>query len=120
MYASLIKEAIRIQKLPEHILVMGKINTLWPEPGYYPTIRWNREGQLCFLFGTQLMPVIKVVLVQRHWSKHSMFLHFVLFRWWPVTRGRQLVRAVFRFLKKGVRRLFSMVPSIYLLRTKIR
>ncbi|KAF5809934.1 hypothetical protein HanRHA438_Chr04g0173271 [Helianthus annuus] len=164
LYASLIKEAGRIQKLPEQILVMGKINTLWLEPGYYPTIRWNGEGQLCFLLGlmglkdalrlksfnsnkfgiwatktkegdrlyldqvkkiyirfrTQLLLVIKVVLVQRHWSKHLMFLHFVLFRWWPVTRGWRLVRAVFRFLKKGVRRLLSMVPSIYLLRTKIR
>ncbi|MFS7938637.1 hypothetical protein Hanom_Chr05g00442101 [Helianthus anomalus] len=44
LYASLIKEAGRIQKLPEHILVMGKISTIWPEPDYYPTIHWNGVG----------------------------------------------------------------------------
>ncbi|MFS7937090.1 hypothetical protein Hanom_Chr05g00423441 [Helianthus anomalus] len=41
LYVSLIKEAGRNQQLPEHILVMGKISTIWPEPDYFPTICWN-------------------------------------------------------------------------------
>ncbi|KAJ0922551.1 hypothetical protein HanPSC8_Chr05g0205141 [Helianthus annuus] len=44
LYVSLIKEASRIQKLPEHILVMGKISTIWPEPDYFPTICCNGAG----------------------------------------------------------------------------
>ncbi|KAJ0728138.1 hypothetical protein HanLR1_Chr07g0238181 [Helianthus annuus] len=32
LYATLIKEAGRVQKLPEHILVMGRISTMWAEP----------------------------------------------------------------------------------------
>ncbi|KAM0046264.1 hypothetical protein Hdeb2414_s0009g00314121 [Helianthus debilis subsp. tardiflorus] len=41
-YATLIKEAGRVQKLPEHILVMGRISTMWAEPEWYPTLRWNK------------------------------------------------------------------------------
>ncbi|KAJ0700225.1 hypothetical protein HanOQP8_Chr10g0365291 [Helianthus annuus] len=41
LYALLIKEAGRIQKLPEHILVMEKISRIWPEPRYHPTICWD-------------------------------------------------------------------------------
>ncbi|MFS8016393.1 hypothetical protein Hanom_Chr15g01368151 [Helianthus anomalus] len=41
LYTSLIREAGRIQKLSKHILVMGKISTMWPEPDYFPMIRWN-------------------------------------------------------------------------------
>ncbi|KAF5780557.1 hypothetical protein HanRHA438_Chr11g0486741 [Helianthus annuus] len=44
LYASLIKEAGRIKKFLEHILIMGKINTIWSEPEYYPTLRWGGEG----------------------------------------------------------------------------
>ncbi|MFS7922078.1 hypothetical protein Hanom_Chr03g00244501 [Helianthus anomalus] len=44
LYADLIKEAGRIQKYPEHILVMGRISTMWAEPGWYPTLRWNKEA----------------------------------------------------------------------------
>ncbi|MFS7998184.1 hypothetical protein Hanom_Chr12g01150751 [Helianthus anomalus] len=43
LYVALIKEAGRIQKFSEHILVMGRISTIWPEPNYFPTIRWNGE-----------------------------------------------------------------------------
>ncbi|MFS8017653.1 hypothetical protein Hanom_Chr15g01382981 [Helianthus anomalus] len=43
LYAVLIKEAGRIQKIPEHILVMGRISTIWPEPKYFPTLCWNGE-----------------------------------------------------------------------------
>ncbi|KAM0050345.1 hypothetical protein Hdeb2414_s0008g00296531 [Helianthus debilis subsp. tardiflorus] len=43
LYADLIKEAGRIQKYPEHILVMGRISTMWFEPAWYPTLRWNKE-----------------------------------------------------------------------------
>ncbi|MFS7946123.1 hypothetical protein Hanom_Chr06g00532351 [Helianthus anomalus] len=43
LYAALIKEAGRVQKFPEHILVMGKISTIWSEPEYYPTLKWNGE-----------------------------------------------------------------------------
>ncbi|KAM0039847.1 hypothetical protein Hdeb2414_s0012g00386781 [Helianthus debilis subsp. tardiflorus] len=38
LYAALIKEAGRVQKFPEHILVMGRISTIWTEPEYYHTI----------------------------------------------------------------------------------
>ncbi|MFS7981003.1 hypothetical protein Hanom_Chr10g00945811 [Helianthus anomalus] len=41
LYVTLIKEAGRVQKLPEHILVMGRISTIWAEPEWYPTIKWN-------------------------------------------------------------------------------
>ncbi|KAJ0700108.1 hypothetical protein HanOQP8_Chr10g0363811 [Helianthus annuus] len=43
LYAALIKEAGRIQKFPKHILVMGRISTMWPELEYFPTLRWNGE-----------------------------------------------------------------------------
>ncbi|KAJ0814467.1 hypothetical protein HanPSC8_Chr17g0786031 [Helianthus annuus] len=43
LYAALIKEAGRVQKFPEHILVMGRISMIWSEPEYYPTIKWNGE-----------------------------------------------------------------------------
>ncbi|KAJ0478545.1 hypothetical protein HanHA300_Chr13g0501231 [Helianthus annuus] len=43
LYVALIKEAGRVQKFPEHILVMGRISTIWSEPEYYPTIKWNGE-----------------------------------------------------------------------------
>ncbi|KAJ0877015.1 hypothetical protein HanPSC8_Chr11g0495271 [Helianthus annuus] len=43
LYADLVKEAGRIQKYPEHILVMGRISTMWSEPEWYPTLRWNKE-----------------------------------------------------------------------------
>ncbi|KAJ0576192.1 hypothetical protein HanOQP8_Chr05g0179241 [Helianthus annuus] len=46
LYANMIKEAGRIQKYPEHILVMGRISTIWAEPDWYPTVKWNKEGQL--------------------------------------------------------------------------
>ncbi|KAJ0669702.1 hypothetical protein HanOQP8_Chr13g0465651 [Helianthus annuus] len=32
LYAALINEAGRVQKYPEHILVMGRISTIWAEP----------------------------------------------------------------------------------------
>ncbi|MFS7998246.1 hypothetical protein Hanom_Chr12g01151441 [Helianthus anomalus] len=38
LYANLIKEAGRIQKYPEHILVMGRISTIWAEPGWWDTL----------------------------------------------------------------------------------
>ncbi|MFS8004990.1 hypothetical protein Hanom_Chr13g01232251 [Helianthus anomalus] len=41
LYANLVKEAGRIQKYPEHILVMGWISTIWSEPEWYPTLKWN-------------------------------------------------------------------------------
>ncbi|KAJ0753263.1 hypothetical protein HanPI659440_Chr09g0333701 [Helianthus annuus] len=44
LYAALIKEAGRVQKFPEHILVMGRISMIWSEPEYYPTHKWNGEG----------------------------------------------------------------------------
>ncbi|MFS7969737.1 hypothetical protein Hanom_Chr09g00812671 [Helianthus anomalus] len=37
------REAGRAQKYPEHILVMGQISTIWAEPEWYPSLRWNRE-----------------------------------------------------------------------------
>ncbi|KAJ0693093.1 hypothetical protein HanPI659440_Chr15g0593271 [Helianthus annuus] len=43
LYAALIKAADRVQKFLEHILVMGRISTIWPEPEYYPTLKWNGE-----------------------------------------------------------------------------
>ncbi|KAF5790058.1 hypothetical protein HanXRQr2_Chr09g0378561 [Helianthus annuus] len=43
LYAALIKEVGCVQKFSEHILVMGRISTIWPEPEYYPTLRWNGE-----------------------------------------------------------------------------
>ncbi|KAM0019314.1 hypothetical protein Hdeb2414_s0026g00684021 [Helianthus debilis subsp. tardiflorus] len=43
LYAALIKEAGRVQKFLEHILVMGRISTIWSEPKYYPTLKWNGE-----------------------------------------------------------------------------
>ncbi|KAF5796701.1 hypothetical protein HanRHA438_Chr08g0366951 [Helianthus annuus] len=43
-YAALIKEAGRVQKYPEHILVMGWISTIWDEPEWYPTLKWNGEA----------------------------------------------------------------------------
>ncbi|KAM0019220.1 hypothetical protein Hdeb2414_s0026g00683021 [Helianthus debilis subsp. tardiflorus] len=44
LYANLIKEAGRIQKYLEHILVMGRISTIWAEPECYPTLKWNKEA----------------------------------------------------------------------------
>ncbi|KAJ0781262.1 hypothetical protein HanPI659440_Chr06g0247301 [Helianthus annuus] len=44
LYAALIKEAGHVQKYPEHILVMGWISTIWAEPEWYPTLRWNGEA----------------------------------------------------------------------------
>ncbi|KAF5805022.1 hypothetical protein HanXRQr2_Chr05g0204031 [Helianthus annuus] len=44
LYATLIKEAGRIQSYPEHILVMGRISTIWSELAWYPTLRWDGEG----------------------------------------------------------------------------
>ncbi|KAJ0688600.1 hypothetical protein HanOQP8_Chr11g0396101 [Helianthus annuus] len=44
LYATLIKEAERVQKYPEHILVMGRISTIWAKPEWYPTLRWNGEA----------------------------------------------------------------------------
>ncbi|MFS7939550.1 hypothetical protein Hanom_Chr05g00453091 [Helianthus anomalus] len=44
LYATLIKEAGRVQNLPEHILVMGQISTIWAEPEWYPTVKWNGEA----------------------------------------------------------------------------
>ncbi|KAM0051425.1 hypothetical protein Hdeb2414_s0007g00236351 [Helianthus debilis subsp. tardiflorus] len=44
LYATLIKEAGRIQRYPEHILVMGRISTIWAEPEWYPTLRWNGKA----------------------------------------------------------------------------
>ncbi|MFS8022435.1 hypothetical protein Hanom_Chr16g01439421 [Helianthus anomalus] len=44
LYATLIKEAGRVQKLPEHILVVGRISTIWAEPEWYPTLKWNEEA----------------------------------------------------------------------------
>ncbi|MFS7978440.1 hypothetical protein Hanom_Chr10g00915521 [Helianthus anomalus] len=41
---TLIKEAGRIRKYPEHILVMGRISTIWAEPEWYPTLKWNGES----------------------------------------------------------------------------
>ncbi|XP_035831618.1 uncharacterized protein LOC118480605 isoform X1 [Helianthus annuus] len=43
LYAALIKEAGRIQSYPEHILVMGRISTIWSELAWYPTLRWDGE-----------------------------------------------------------------------------
>ncbi|MFS7966519.1 hypothetical protein Hanom_Chr09g00774671 [Helianthus anomalus] len=43
-YTDLIREAERVQKYPEHILVMGRISTIWSEPAWYPTLKWNGEG----------------------------------------------------------------------------
>ncbi|MFS7901916.1 hypothetical protein Hanom_Chr01g00005171 [Helianthus anomalus] len=43
LYAALIREAERIQKYQEHILVMGRISTIWSEPAFYPTLKWNGE-----------------------------------------------------------------------------
>ncbi|MFS8010815.1 hypothetical protein Hanom_Chr14g01301421 [Helianthus anomalus] len=43
LYANLIKEAGCIQSYPEHILVMGRISTIWSELAWYPTLRWNGE-----------------------------------------------------------------------------
>ncbi|KAJ0515109.1 hypothetical protein HanHA300_Chr10g0377061 [Helianthus annuus] len=43
LYATLIKEAGRIQSYPEHILVMGRISTIWSELAWYPTLRWDGE-----------------------------------------------------------------------------
>ncbi|KAJ0959326.1 hypothetical protein HanPSC8_Chr00c178g0805981 [Helianthus annuus] len=43
LYAALIKEAGRVQKFPEHILVMGWISTIWSESEFYPTIKWDGE-----------------------------------------------------------------------------
>ncbi|KAM0035122.1 hypothetical protein Hdeb2414_s0015g00442691 [Helianthus debilis subsp. tardiflorus] len=51
LYANLIKEAGRIQKYPEHILVMGRISTIWAEPEWYPTLKWNKEGHYGFKGG---------------------------------------------------------------------
>ncbi|MFS7944639.1 hypothetical protein Hanom_Chr06g00514601 [Helianthus anomalus] len=44
LYATLIKEVGRIQNYLEHILVMGRISTIWAEPGWYPTLKWNGES----------------------------------------------------------------------------
>ncbi|KAJ0535832.1 hypothetical protein HanOQP8_Chr09g0336171 [Helianthus annuus] len=44
LYATLIKKAQRIQKYPEHILVMGRISTIWAESEWYPTLKWNKEA----------------------------------------------------------------------------
>ncbi|KAM0002440.1 hypothetical protein Hdeb2414_s0326g00868831 [Helianthus debilis subsp. tardiflorus] len=44
LYANLIMEAGRIQKYPEHILVMGQISTIWTEPQWYPTLKWNKKA----------------------------------------------------------------------------
>ncbi|KAM0061489.1 hypothetical protein Hdeb2414_s0004g00136731 [Helianthus debilis subsp. tardiflorus] len=44
LYSNFIKEAGRIQKYPEHILVMGRISTIWTKPEWYPTLRWNKEA----------------------------------------------------------------------------
>ncbi|KAF5782285.1 hypothetical protein HanRHA438_Chr11g0506691 [Helianthus annuus] len=44
LYASLIREAGRVQKYLEHILVMGRISTIWAELEWYPTLRWNGEA----------------------------------------------------------------------------
>ncbi|KAJ0668924.1 hypothetical protein HanPI659440_Chr17g0695201 [Helianthus annuus] len=44
LYANLIKEARRIQKYSEHILVMGRISTIWAKPEWYPTLKWNKEA----------------------------------------------------------------------------
>ncbi|MFS7924272.1 hypothetical protein Hanom_Chr03g00270661 [Helianthus anomalus] len=43
LYANLVKEAGRIQKYPEHILVMGRISMIWFEPEWYPTLKWNNK-----------------------------------------------------------------------------
>ncbi|MFS7996613.1 hypothetical protein Hanom_Chr12g01131951 [Helianthus anomalus] len=43
LYAAQIKEVGRVQKYSEHILVMGRISTIWAEPEWYPTLRWNGE-----------------------------------------------------------------------------
>ncbi|MFS7993225.1 hypothetical protein Hanom_Chr12g01091561 [Helianthus anomalus] len=50
LYANLIKEAGRVQKYQEHILVIERISTIWAEPGWYTTLRWNKEGQSCGAF----------------------------------------------------------------------
>ncbi|MFS7987140.1 hypothetical protein Hanom_Chr11g01018931 [Helianthus anomalus] len=44
LYPALIKEAGRVQKYPEHILVMGQISTIWAELGWYLTLKWNVEA----------------------------------------------------------------------------
>ncbi|KAJ0734762.1 hypothetical protein HanPI659440_Chr11g0424051 [Helianthus annuus] len=38
------REAGRVQKYLEHILVMGRISTIWAELEWYPTLRWNGEA----------------------------------------------------------------------------
>ncbi|KAF5768348.1 hypothetical protein HanRHA438_Chr14g0646031 [Helianthus annuus] len=43
LYVAFIKEAGCVQKFPEHILVIGRISMIWPEPEYYPTLHWNGE-----------------------------------------------------------------------------
>ncbi|KAM0039962.1 hypothetical protein Hdeb2414_s0012g00388121 [Helianthus debilis subsp. tardiflorus] len=44
LYAALIKEVGRVQKFPEHILVMGRISTIWTEPEYYHTINGTERA----------------------------------------------------------------------------
>ncbi|KAF5799063.1 hypothetical protein HanXRQr2_Chr07g0300241 [Helianthus annuus] len=44
LYSALIKEVGRVQKFPEHILVMGRISTIWSEPEYYSTLKWDGEA----------------------------------------------------------------------------
>ncbi|KAJ0533365.1 hypothetical protein HanRHA438_Chr09g0389721 [Helianthus annuus] len=44
LYANLIKEAGRVQKFSEHILVMGRISMIWSKPEYYPTIKWGGKA----------------------------------------------------------------------------
>ncbi|MFS8017343.1 hypothetical protein Hanom_Chr15g01379261 [Helianthus anomalus] len=44
LYAALIREARCVEKYPEHILVMGRISTIWSEPAWYPTLKWNGEA----------------------------------------------------------------------------
>ncbi|MFS8027528.1 hypothetical protein Hanom_Chr16g01499721 [Helianthus anomalus] len=43
LHAALIKAVGRVQKYPEHILVMGRISTIWAELEWYHTHRWNGE-----------------------------------------------------------------------------
>ncbi|MFS8027529.1 hypothetical protein Hanom_Chr16g01499731 [Helianthus anomalus] len=43
LHVALIKAVGRVQKYPEHILVMGRISTIWAELEWYPTHRWNGE-----------------------------------------------------------------------------
>ncbi|KAJ0771288.1 hypothetical protein HanPI659440_Chr07g0267321 [Helianthus annuus] len=49
LYSALIKEVGRVQKFPEHILVMGRISTIWSEPEYYSTLKWDGEGYIFML-----------------------------------------------------------------------